>query len=234
MTDRLTGLVAEMGTQGAPIRTRRTGSFGAISSDAATPLAMVFTELIQNAVQHAFDEDRGGVIEIHCAREGEGLLLSVEDDGVGLPEGFDLEHAESLGLSIVSTLMGELGGTISLGPRDDGTGTRVVVQVPERGRSAALSCSGSGSGGAYAGACVATLQRTSLVLAESAPDTVVLPGLEGPCEALFAHVAASAHLLGLLDLQDRGPGVADREEQLRVLVEARGTVTPIHWGKPNY
>ena len=46
---------------GAPIRTRRTGSFGAISSDAATPLAMVFTELIQNAVEHAFDEERGGV-----------------------------------------------------------------------------------------------------------------------------------------------------------------------------
>ena len=130
VTDRLTGLVAEVGTQGAPIRTRRTGSFGAISSDAATPLAMVFTELIQNAVQHAFDEDRGGVIEIHCAREGEGLLLSVEDDGIGLPDGFDLERAESLGLSIVSTLMGELGGTISLGPRGDGTGTRVVVQIP--------------------------------------------------------------------------------------------------------
>jgi two-component sensor histidine kinase len=130
VTDRLTRLVTEVGTHGAPIRTRRTGSFGAISSDAATPLAMVFTELIQNAVEHAFDEERGGAIEIHCAREGQGLLLSVEDDGVGLPDGFDLERAESLGLSIVSTLVGELKGTISLGPRDDGTGTRVVVQVP--------------------------------------------------------------------------------------------------------
>jgi len=130
VTDRLTGLVTEVGTQGAPIRTQRTGSFGAISSDAATPLAMIFTELIQNAVQHAFDADRGGVIEIQCAREGEGLLLSIEDDGVGLPEAFEIEHAESLGLSIVSTLVGELGGTISLGRRDNGTGTRVVVQVP--------------------------------------------------------------------------------------------------------
>ena len=42
----------------ATIRARRTGSFGSISSDAATPLAMVFTELIQNAVEHAFDEER--------------------------------------------------------------------------------------------------------------------------------------------------------------------------------
>jgi hypothetical protein len=64
---------------------------------------------------------------------------------------------------------------------------------------------------------------------------VVLSGLEGPCEALFAHVAASAHLFGLFDLQDGRTGVADREEQFRVLVEARGTVTPIHgWGNLPY
>jgi two-component sensor histidine kinase len=130
VTDRLTRLVTDVGSHGAPIRTHRTGSFGAISSDAATPLAMVFTELIQNAVEHAFDEDRGGVIEIHCARDGDGLRLAIEDDGVGLPADFDLEQAASLGLSIVSTLVGELGGQISLGRRGDGAGTRVVVHVP--------------------------------------------------------------------------------------------------------
>ncbi len=54
------------------------------------------------------------------------------------------------------------------------------------------------------------------------------PASRAHCEALLAHLAASAHLLGLLDLEDGRTGVADREEQLRVLVEARGTVTPIH------
>ena len=48
---------------------------------------MVFTELIQNAVEHAFARKAPGTIEIRCAREGDGLRLSVEDDGVGLPEG---------------------------------------------------------------------------------------------------------------------------------------------------
>ncbi|MET0997845.1 MAG: histidine kinase N-terminal domain-containing protein [Marmoricola sp.] len=131
VTDRLTRLVTDVGSQGALIRTRRTGTFGSISSDAATPLAMVFTELIQNAVEHAFDEERGGAIEISCARDGNGLRLSIEDDGVGLPDDFDLERASSLGLSIVSTLVGELGGQISLGPRETGVGTRVVVEVPD-------------------------------------------------------------------------------------------------------
>ncbi len=131
VTDRLTRLVTDVGSQGSPILTRRTGTFGSIGSDAATPLAMVFTELIQNAVEHAFDEERGGAITIDCARDGAGLRLSIEDDGVGLPDDFDLETTSSLGLSIVSTLVGELGGQISLGPRESGAGTRVVVRVPD-------------------------------------------------------------------------------------------------------
>ncbi len=49
---------------------------------------------------------------------------------MGLPEGFDLETSASLGLSIVSTLVGELGGQISLGRRDAGSGTCVEVWIP--------------------------------------------------------------------------------------------------------
>jgi two-component sensor histidine kinase len=131
VADRLTRLVTDVGSHGAPIRTRRTGSFGAISSDAATPLAMVFTELIQNAVEHAFDAERGGSIDVACEREGERLRMSVTDDGVGLPPGFRLEDASSLGLSIVSTLMGELNGSITLGARAEGTGTCVSLDIPD-------------------------------------------------------------------------------------------------------
>ncbi len=137
VTDRLTRLVTDVGSPvgplAAPVRTRRTGSFGAISSDAATPLAMVFTELIQNAVEHAFDPDLGGSIEITCAREGDGLRLRVEDDGRGLPPDFDLENSASLGLSIVSTLVGELGGEISLDRGGAQGGTRVELSVPNVG-----------------------------------------------------------------------------------------------------
>ena len=135
VTDRLSRLVTDVAGAGPgpgrSIRVRRTGSFGAISSDAATPLAMVFTELVQNAVEHAYGEGSGGVLEIECAREGAGLRLVVADDGAGLPPDFDLQQTASLGLSIVSTLVGELGGTISLGGRVDGPGTRVVVLVPD-------------------------------------------------------------------------------------------------------
>ena len=77
---------------------------------------------------------------------------------------------------------------------------------------------------------VAALESATLVLAQTAPDTVVLAGFQSPRQALLTHVAASAHLLGLLDLHDRRPGVTDGEEQFRVLVEANGPVAPIHGG----
>ncbi len=134
VADQLTRLVTDVGSGGVMIQPRREGSFGSISSDAATPLAMVFTELIQNAVEHAFPQgcadERGGTILVRSDRRGPALLLVVEDDGVGLPQGFDLETTGSLGLSIVRTLVGELGGRLSLGPRAEGPGTRVEVALP--------------------------------------------------------------------------------------------------------
>ncbi|MCW2779679.1 MAG: histidine kinase, dimerization/phosphoacceptor [Marmoricola sp.] len=130
IADRLQRLVTDVGTQGAPILTRRTGSFGTLSSDAATPLAMVLTEVLQNAVEHAFEPEVGGTIEVICTSNGELLTVAIEDDGIGLPEGFDLETSSSLGLSIVKTLVSELGGSISIGGRGHRKGTRVVLEMP--------------------------------------------------------------------------------------------------------
>ena len=59
------------------------------------------------------------------------LHLTVDDDGRGLPEGFDLDGSTNLGLSIVRTLVeSELGGQLELGGVPEGSGTRVVVDVP--------------------------------------------------------------------------------------------------------
>ncbi|MCW2866037.1 MAG: ATPase, partial [Marmoricola sp.] len=130
VADRLTRLVRDIGSAGARVRTTRTGSVGPIPSDLATPLAMVFTELVQNAVEHAFGPDDVGHLVVDGSRTAERVRLVVEDDGRGLPPGFTLEGSASLGLSIVTTLVGEVGGTIDFGPRAGGPGTRVVVEVP--------------------------------------------------------------------------------------------------------
>jgi two-component sensor histidine kinase len=128
VADQLVGLVSEVGAHAGSVGLRRTGSFGTVSSDAATPLAMVLTEVLQNAMEHGFPEGRSGSVEVRAAASEAGdLVIEVRDDGIGLPDTFDLASTASLGLSIVQTLVAELGGTLDIGRRDDGPGTIVAI-----------------------------------------------------------------------------------------------------------
>jgi two-component sensor histidine kinase len=129
VADRLRVMVAEVSSSGAGVTSTREGSFGTISAEVATPLAMVLTELLQNAVEHGFAGGPGTLV-VRGQRLVGRLHVSVEDDGAGLPEGFDAEGSASLGLSIVRTLVeSELGGQLKLGPGSAG-GTRVQLDIP--------------------------------------------------------------------------------------------------------
>jgi two-component sensor histidine kinase len=133
IADRLGRMVTDVAVVGPAVRVVRRGSFGVLASETATPLAMVVTEALQNAVEHGYPDHvatHEGTIEL-AARTARGRLeVSITDDGRGLPEGFDLDASTSLGLSIVRTLVeSELGGTLEMGPAAGG-GTRVRIEVP--------------------------------------------------------------------------------------------------------
>ena len=114
---------------GAKVSSRRAGSFGVLPAQIATPLALVLTELIQNAFEHGL-ADAGSLLEITATRSGGRLAILVADDGRGLPDGFDPQHAGNLGLQIVRTLVaGDLGGTFDMKPREGG-GTVVALDFP--------------------------------------------------------------------------------------------------------
>lgn len=131
VADQLIGLVSEVGGHEGLVRLRRTGTFGTIRSEAATPLAMVLTEALQNAMEHGFPDGRSGTVEVAARDGGAGdLVIQVRDDGVGLPADFDPGSSRSLGLSIVQTLVAELGGSLVIGPREDANGTLVEVAFP--------------------------------------------------------------------------------------------------------
>jgi len=130
--------VAAPANMDTPIRINRLGDLGVLDADRATALIMVITELVQNAIEHAFDTTtQQGCVTIRAERSARWLDVVVHDDGRGLPDGFSLEKSDRLGLQIVRTLVSaELDG--SLGMHDVPTGgTDVVLRVPI-GRKARL------------------------------------------------------------------------------------------------
>jgi two-component sensor histidine kinase len=116
---------------GSPVRVTRVGDLGVLDADRATALVMVITELVQNAIEHAFDPSAAqGCVTIRAERSARWLDVVVHDDGRGLPDGFSLEKSDRLGLQIVRTLVSaELDGSLDMHDAPSG-GTDVVLRVP--------------------------------------------------------------------------------------------------------
>jgi two-component sensor histidine kinase len=129
-----------------PVTFEVIGVLGEVPADVATPLAVVLAELLQNAIEHAFPdvaEDEGGGtayvqpvghIQLHLVNEVNSLVLQVSDDGSGLPEGFDIDETQSLGLSIVRDLVrSQLDGSITMRNRSEtdpgAPGTAVTIEL---------------------------------------------------------------------------------------------------------
>lgn len=112
------------------VRASVVGATGKLEAPVATSLALVVAELVHNAIEHGFPDGREGTVEVALRRGGGELVLTVRDDGVGLPPDFDPASSANLGLAIVRTVVADdLHGTISYsGVR----GTSVKVTVPVR------------------------------------------------------------------------------------------------------
>ncbi|MEZ5215436.1 MAG: ATP-binding protein [Ilumatobacteraceae bacterium] len=101
-----------------PVRFGVTGEGGKLPAITATPLSVVLTELLQNAVDHGFPEgSTGGNVNVKLENDGSNLDITVTDDGRGLSPDFSLDAATGLGLVIVRTLVTtELAGSIDMHP----------------------------------------------------------------------------------------------------------------------
>jgi two-component system, sensor histidine kinase PdtaS len=131
--------LAEEGLQSVdrPVRFTVHGDGGRIPAAIATPLSVVLTELLQNAVDHGFPEgSAGGSVVVQLENADRQLRLSVVDDGRGVESGFRLEDATGLGLSIVRTLVTtELDGRIEMRPLTEADAKAVGLEIagPARG-----------------------------------------------------------------------------------------------------
>ena len=129
--DRILPMMNDVARVETPIRITRQGALGVLDAARATALVMVVTELVQNAIQHAFAPgERGGCVVIRAERSARWLDILISDDGCGLPGDAGVAGSDRLGLQIVRTLLAaELDGTLEMraGP---GGGTDVALRVP--------------------------------------------------------------------------------------------------------
>jgi two-component sensor histidine kinase len=105
-----------------------------IPAELASPISIVIYELLENTIQHAFEQDSpANYIQIQLSAETsfdpyENFLhLSVSDSGIGVPEKIEELVSEDSGISIVLSIVANLGGTISFSGQ---TGTLVTIKIP--------------------------------------------------------------------------------------------------------
>jgi PAS domain S-box-containing protein len=113
--------------------------------DTAVPLGMIVNELVSNSLKHAFPDRKEGEIRIELYKEENGectksinedckitnFVLTVSDNGVGIPEKFDMESIDTLGMQLVTSLVDQLDGELEL-KRDNGTEFSVRFTVTDR------------------------------------------------------------------------------------------------------
>lgn len=127
---RVAPLAAEVATSGGPsIRPVIEGKFGDLPSEFATPLAVVLTELITNAVEHGLRDVAEGAVAVRAERATDRLVITVSDNGPGI----DLATVgQGLGTQIIKTLVeNELSATIEWAKGPAG-GTVVSIDIPLR------------------------------------------------------------------------------------------------------
>lgn len=89
------------------------------------PCGLIIHELLSNALQHAFPENRSGQVRISLhEKAGGGIELSIADNGCGIPPDFDLDSCGSLGLTLVRELTAQLDGALEM-PSGSGACFRV-------------------------------------------------------------------------------------------------------------
>ena len=114
------------------LRTSFTAEAANLPSEQATSVALILNELLQNAVEHGFENKETGCLDVAFTVLDDHYELCVEDDGWGLPEGFEISSSKSLGLKIIKIMVeSDLKGRFTLEPRPAG-GTKACVYIPRQ------------------------------------------------------------------------------------------------------
>jgi two-component sensor histidine kinase len=127
-------LCRAFGQMGERVRVRTEIATMELGIDVAIPCGLIINELVSNSFKHAFPDGRRGEIMVRLHIEAEGrIVLSVGDDGIGLPPGADYQQNSTLGAKLVTGLAKQIAGTLEV-KSDHGTMVQVNFIDPEKGR----------------------------------------------------------------------------------------------------
>jgi two-component sensor histidine kinase len=93
-----------------------------------SPLGIIINELLTNIMKHAFINRDSGLIKISLTHIDKHAMLTIQDDGNGLPPGFDLNESKGFGLMLVKMLSQQLGGRFTI-KKQKGTRCTVTFDV---------------------------------------------------------------------------------------------------------
>lgn len=101
--------------------------------DSLIPCGLIINELVTNSIKYAFLDGQQGEIGVSLKKDSDGLCtLAIWDNGMGIPEHYDIERADTLGLQIVNTLIAQLEGEIEMVSAD---GVKFRITFKEAGNS---------------------------------------------------------------------------------------------------
>lgn len=92
----------------------------------AVPLSLLLNECIVNSYKHAFNGSNEGTISIDLVKNDDCVHIEIGDDGHGLPDSFDFEKQQSLGITLIRTLVSQLRGNAHY--ESNGEGTRFIFE----------------------------------------------------------------------------------------------------------
>ena len=122
------GMVSSFGEVAERVRLQIEAEAVALDIDSAIPVGLILNELVTNALKYAFPGGRAGTLRIALRLDGpEQILLSVADDGIGLPEGLEVGRSRSLGLKMIHSLTRQIGGQVEI---RRGTGVEFRIRFP--------------------------------------------------------------------------------------------------------
>jgi two-component sensor histidine kinase len=130
LADVCANLITAFSTRQRPVVIAHHGSACHVLAHHAQPITLMVCEILTNALKYAHPAGAPARLDVMCESHADGTLaVSVSDDGVGLPEGFDPKKDGGLGFQIIRALAAEIGATLDV--QSDALGTTFMIVVPQ-------------------------------------------------------------------------------------------------------